>query len=452
MRALLFKSYRSSQVPPALFLLLAIALALPMALQGSDKKKKTAAAPPPEQAKFSIDTSKLVWPNPPNIARVKWLDYYAGMKIDRTPAAASKKKQSWMDRVAGTKQEDNIDRLKTFPWQLIGPYGIAFDSKGLVYVADQKVGAIFIFNTETHDATLIKNGADAHFELINGLAIDDGDRLFVADGHLHRVLVFNPKHEVEGQIAAGLVDPVGLAIDNENRFLYVVDEQQDQVIVYDADSLKELRRIGTPGKKHSLITPGDFGGATNVALDADGNIYVTDTMNSRVEIFDADGNFISTFGKAGDGPGYLFRPKGIAIDSDGHIWVADQYQDRLQAFNREGQLLTYIGDTHANAPGQFKALVGVAIDKQNRVFTTEQYPGRMQMFRYITDAEAAAEKERRENDAKQKAEARRAAATTGAPAAAPAATPASPPAQPPAQKSDTTPQKDPGSRKAPTSN
>ena len=42
---------------------------------------------------------------------------------------------------------------KTFPFQLIGPYGIAIDSKGLVYVADQKVGAIFIFNTETHDAS-----------------------------------------------------------------------------------------------------------------------------------------------------------------------------------------------------------------------------------------------------------------------------------------------------------
>lgn len=381
MGALLSKSHRSGRALVALLVLLAIALASPMALQGSNKKKKkTEAAPPPEQPKLDIDTSKLVWPNPPNIARVKWLNYYAGMKIDRTPALATKKKQSWMDRVAGTKQEDNVDKLKTFPWQLIGPYGIAFDSKGLVYVADQKVGAIFIFNTETHDATLIKNGRDAHFELINGLAIDDGDRLFVSDGQLHRVLVFNPKHEVEGQISEGLVDPVGLAVDNENRFLYVVDEQQDQVIVYDADSLKELRRIGTTGKKHSLTTPGDFGGATNVALDADGNIYVTDTMNSRVEIFDAEGDFISTFGKAGDGPGYLFRPKGIAVDSDGHIWVADQYQDRLQVFNREGQLLTYIGDTHSNGPGQFKALVGVAIDKQNRVFTTEQYPGRMQMF------------------------------------------------------------------------
>src|SRR5271166_386599 len=434
MFALAYKPNCGAKVVVAFVLLLALCLASPVSMFASDKKKKKADAPQPTEApKLDIDTSKLVWPNPPNIARVRWLSYYAGMKIDRTPPAATKKKQSWMDRVAGAKQEDNIDKLKTFPWQLIRPYGIAIDSKGLVYVADQKVGAVFIFNTETRDATLIKNGVDAHFGWINGLAIDDGDRLFVSDGKMHRVLVFNPKHEVEGQINEGLVDPVGLAIDNDNRFLYVVDEQQDEVFVYDADTLKLLRHIGTPGKKHTLTTPGDFGGASNVAVDADGNVYVTDTINSRVEIFDADGQFINTFGKAGDGPGYLFKPKGIAIDCDGHIWVADEYQDRLQVFNREGQLLTFIGDTHANLPGQFKALVGVAIDKQNRVFTTEQYPGRMQMFRYITDDEAAAEKTKRETEMKRAADARRGVSSDTAPK--PTETPAQKPAAAaPAQK------------------
>ena len=72
------------------------------------------------------------------------------------------------------------------------------------------------------------------------------------------VLIFNAKHEVEDQIAEGLQDPVGLAIDTTNRFLYVVDTQQDQVIVYDADSLKLLRRIGTGGKNHFLTTSGRF--------------------------------------------------------------------------------------------------------------------------------------------------------------------------------------------------
>jgi sugar lactone lactonase YvrE len=343
---------------------------------------------------------------------VRWLDYFAGSKIDYTPPANAKAKASWMDRLAGGQSQQEKFNPKTFPFQLIGPYGIAIDSKGLVYVADQKVGAIFIFNTETRDTQMIRNGFEAHFGWINCLAFDDDDRLFASDGKMHRVLIFNTKHEVENMITEGLVDPVGLALDTENRFLYVVDTQQDQVIVYDADTLKLLRRIGTGGKNHFLTTPGDFGAPQGIAIDKEGDIYVTDTLNNRVEIFDADGNFISLFGKHGDGPGTFARPKGIAIDADGHIWVADEVQDRLQVFNREGQLLTYIGLDHGELPGQFKALVGVAIDKQNRVFTTEQFPGRLQVFRYVTDAEAATEKAKHDEELQKAAEKRQKAGST----------------------------------------
>ena len=107
---------------------------------------------------------------------------------------------------------------------------------------------------------------------------------------------------------------------------------------YDADPpFKFLRTIGKRSGKHDLTTPGDFSHPTNVAVDGDGNLYVSDTFNNRVEIFDADGKFIRAFGKAGDGPGYFARPKGIAIDSDGHVWVADAVQDRVQVFTPEGQ-------------------------------------------------------------------------------------------------------------------
>ncbi len=179
------------------------------------------------------------------------------------------------------------------------------------------------------------------------------------------------------------------------------------MIVYDADSLKLLRRIGTGGKNHFLTTPGDFGAPQCVAVNKDGDVYVTDTLNDRVEIFDADGKFITQFGKAGDGPGYFARPKGIAVDNDGHIWVADAMQDRLQVFNREGRLLTYIGQGHSELPGQFKALVGVAVDKNNHVFTTEEEPGRLQVFRYVTDAEAAVEQAKHDEELQKTAEQRR---------------------------------------------
>jgi DNA-binding beta-propeller fold protein YncE len=405
--------------------LLVASLALPFHADAGSKKKAVAAPVPVEGPRqFPFDPKKLAWPAPPSIARVKWLDYFAGSKIDYKPEQAAKPKQTWMDRLAGGQSDAEKFNPKTFPFQLIGPYGIAIDSKGLVYVADQRVGAIFIFNTETRDTEMIRNGYEAHFGLVNCLAIDDDDRLFVSDGKMKRVLIFNPKHELEGQISDGLVDPVGLAIDTENRLLYVVDSAQDQVIVFDADSLKLLRRIGTGGKNHFLTTPGDFAEPQGVAVDNEGNVYVTDTLNDRVEIFDGDGNFVSTFGKAGDGPGAFTRPKGIAVDSDGHVWVADEMQDNLQVFNKDGQLLAYIGQGHGELPGQFKALVGLAIDKKNHVFTTEQYPGRLQMFQYVTDDEAAAEKAKREEDLKKAADARKA----GTPAAAPEKAPDAPPA------------------------
>lgn len=402
-------------------LLVSLALTLPSPVCADKKKKAAATTATPEAGprKFNFDPTKLVWPSPPNIARVQWRDYFAGAKIDYSAANTAKPRATWMDRLAGGQSDAEKFNPKKYPFQMIGPYGIAVDTKGLVYVADQKVGAIFIFNTETHEAQLIRNGFEAHFGWINGLAIDDDNRLFVSDGKMRRVLIFSPAREVEGQITEGLEDPVGIALDTSNRFLYVVDTQQDQVIVYDADTLKLLRRIGTGGKNHFLTSAGDFAAPQGIAVDKDGNIYVTDTLNDRVESFDADGVFISTFGKPGDGPGYFARPKGIAVDGDGHIWVADEMQDRLQVFNKEGQLLTYIGMGHGELPGQFKALVGVAVDKQNRVFTTEQYPGRLQMFRYVTDSEAAAEKARREEELQKAADRRQKAAAQAPDTAAP---------------------------------
>src|SRR5579863_4692355 len=229
---------------------LAAMLLLPTAaLAGKKKKDTTETVKPAEATKPPLDLSKLVWPSPPNIARVRYTGYFAGMKLDYTPAAEQpKKKSTWMDRLAGVQDPNNKQHLKQLPFQLLAPYGMAVNSKGNLYVADQKVGAIFVFNTETKDTTLIANGKDATFALINGGAFDDDARLFVTDGKLKRVLIFDKNDKVVDMIKDGLIDPVGSAVDTENRQIYVVDTQADQVVVYDADTLKEKRRIGTGGK------------------------------------------------------------------------------------------------------------------------------------------------------------------------------------------------------------
>jgi len=364
----------------------------PISAFGGKKKKDEAPKKVPV-----IDYSNIVWPNPPAIARIRYQAFYAAQKISQVEGPPTKK-QKWMDRLAGTQPISDRKVL----YQLAEPYGVAVDSKGNLYVADQKVGAIFVFNTETRDVDLIKNKINAHFVRIIGLAMDDGDRLFVSDPGLRHVLVFDSAHKAEDVITDGLVSPGALAIDRENRLLYVSDVDLDQVLVYDADSLKLKRKMGTTGHNHELTTPGDFAKPTGLAVDQEGNLYVADTLNNRIEIFDADGKFISTFGKAGDGPGYFARPKGVAIDGDGHIWVADGMQDRVQVFNKESQLLISFGG-HGLLPGQFQGLTSITIDKMNRVFTSELFPGRVQQFRYVTDAEVEQQRKEREQQREKKA-------------------------------------------------
>jgi sugar lactone lactonase YvrE len=356
------------------------------------KNKKATADDSAAKKPQVIDYSNIVWPNPPAIARIRYLAFYSAqpLKDVEKPKTA---KAGWMDRLAGTVPESEGGKVL---FQLAQPYGMAVDSKGRLYVADSKVGAIFIFNTETRDVEMIKNKIDAHFDRIIGLAMDDNDRLFVSDPGLRHVLVFNAQHKAEDIITDGMVEPSGLALDVQNRLLYVSDISQDQILVYDADTLKLKRKMGTGGKNHELTTPGDFAKPSGVAVDKEGNLFVADTLNNRIEVFDADGTFIRTWGKNGDGPGYFARPKGVAVDSDGHVWVSDGMQDRVQVFTSEGQLLISMGG-HGMLPGQFEGLVSIASDnRRNRIYTSEIYYGRVQEFRYVTDSEFDQLKKERE--------------------------------------------------------
>ena len=372
--------------------LLILGFVAPRAEASKKKRAKEEHVQPAPAQVPKIDTRNLVWPDPPDIARIKWLDEFRGEPKPLTPVVAQKKskKESWMERLAGMQTVSTAKEDQRF--KLVRPYGVAVDSKGNIYAADTYVGAVFIFHPDK-SVDFIRNGRDAQFKAIVGLAMDDSDRLFVTDSMIKRVWVFNSEHKMEASFGSDRLErPSGIAIDTKNRLVYVADVVKNCVVVFDADTFKFVRTIGGPPKKAADEDPGTFARPTNVAVDKKGNLYVADTLNGRIQIFDADGNYLSMFGHQGDGPDDLARPKGLAVDRDGHIWVADADQNRVKVFDRTGQLCAFFGE-YGYFPGQFALPSGIAIDKDNRVVVAEQVlNGRLQMFRYITDEEAEAEK------------------------------------------------------------
>jgi DNA-binding beta-propeller fold protein YncE len=120
-----------------------------------------------------------------------------------------------------------------------------------------------------------------------------------------------------------------------------------------------------------------------------GEIYVTDTWNSRVQVFDGTGKFVREFGGHGVLPGSFVRPKGVAVDVDGHVYVADAEFNNFQILSAEGQSMLAVG-AYGNNPGQFALIAGISIDNNNRIYVTDQLRGRVQVFQYYPEATTSA--------------------------------------------------------------
>jgi len=129
--------------------------------------------------------------------------------------------------------------------------------------------------------------------------------------------------------------------------IYVADTWNHRVLVLDGGG-QIVRELGVPGELTDIENspdpspePGRFFGPRSVAV-ADGEIYVTDTGNERVQVFSSDGTFLRAFGGYGSVPGKLLEPVGIAIGPDGNVWVADSGNSRLSIFTRDGTAVRQI--------------------------------------------------------------------------------------------------------------
>lgn len=160
--------------------------------------------------------------------------------------------------------------------------------------------------------------------------------------------------------------PQGVAVDAAGN-IYVADTQNDRVQVFDSSGAF-VRKFGTPGS-----VAGKLNGPRGLGIDTAGNVYVADSDNNRISVFDSAGGFITTFGTLGSGPGNLDFPVDAAVYG-GEVFVADANNDRISVFSTSGTFLRTIGE------GALTDASSVEIDAVGNVFVTDSFKPRVAVF------------------------------------------------------------------------
>ena len=112
-------------------------------------------------------------------------------------------------------------------------------------------------------------------------------------------------------------------------------------------------------------------------------------MNFRAQIMPIEGGGWLAFGRQGNGSGDFASPKGISADANGNIYIAETLFDNVQIFDRQGTYLLTIG-SQGSGPGQFWMPSGLFIDEQDRLYVCDTYNKRIQLFDLLTGSAAAA--------------------------------------------------------------
>jgi hypothetical protein len=135
--------------------------------------------------------------------------------------------------------------------------------------------------------------------------------------------------------------------------------------------------IGELGQK-----PGQLELPLGVAADADGNVYVDDIVNCRVQKFTSQGKLLGTFGSLGDNVGTFTRPKHIAVDEDGIVYVVDAAFQNVQMFDKQFHPLMFFGGS-GNFPGAMVLPAGISIHDGDLDLYADKIPAAFQAMRLI---------------------------------------------------------------------
>lgn len=206
-----------------------------------------------------------------------------------------------------------------------------------------------------------------------GVAIDSKQNVYVTDEWLQRVSVFDPQGTflrmfgTSGNRDSEFNGPSGIALD-ENDNIYIVDSRNHRIQKFTSEGTLITRW----GKQGAGV--GEFNAPWGLTIDAQGNVYVADHKNHRIQKFTEDGEFISQLGAYGSEPDQFDHPSSVAVDYDGDIYVCDWANSRVQAFDSEGNFVTsFVGDAQELSKWQ-KEYVSASPDvykARRRVYSLE---------------------------------------------------------------------------------
>jgi DNA-binding beta-propeller fold protein YncE len=324
---------------------------------------------PPEQV-------RLVWPAPPLTTRI---EFVRSIVSDEDLGRDTTFNQKLVNFLAGGE--------KPTPNRIAEPMGLAVSDDGSrLYVSDYGQHAVFVFDLA--QKTFVKIGKDAPLAQPVGVALDADENLYVVEQAKKGIAVFDRKGERIRFITDPSIEkPTGIAIDRARGKIYLADTAHTKSTTHNVKIFDtEGKFVGTVGRGKGG-GPGQFMFPTYVTVDAQGNLYVTDTLNSRVQLFDPAGNYVKNFGERGNSWGMFDKPKGVALDGFGNVYVVDSGWSNVQIFNPKGQVLLFFGG-RGPIPGMLKNPTAIAIDKQNRIYVADYLNHRVEVYQLVNTSAA----------------------------------------------------------------
>jgi predicted membrane-bound mannosyltransferase/DNA-binding beta-propeller fold protein YncE len=196
-------------------------------------------------------------------------------------------------------------------------------------------------------------------------------------------LIIEASQIITGTDQFQMDSPRDVAIGPDGR-IYVADSRNHRILIFNADGefIDGFGQYGANDYSTNVMAPeGSFNEPWGIAVSPDGSVYVADTWNNRIQKFDSNGNFITMWGEFGAGEtAYdLWGPRGISVDAKGRVFVTDTGNKRVVIFDSNGQNLADFGGAGMGV-GQFDEPVGIEVDDQGRLYIADTWNSRIQIM------------------------------------------------------------------------